>query len=70
MYSVIPEETLSSDVNLKPEQKLEIVRELFQKGIFSLKGAVTQVAEVMRVSEPSIYRYLKIIEEENSKKTK
>lgn len=70
VYSVVPEETLSSDVNLKPEQKLEIVRELFQKGIFSLKGAVPQVAEVMRVSEPSIYRYLKIIEEENSKKTK
>jgi len=65
VYSIVSEETLNSDSSLKPEQKLDIVRELNRKGVFALKGAVTQVAEILKISEPSVYRYLKQIENED-----
>jgi predicted transcriptional regulator YheO len=40
-------------------EKMEIVRELNEKGIFLLKGAVAEVAKALEASEASIYRYLK-----------
>lgn len=66
IYSIVSEETLNSDVSLKQDQKLDIIRELNYKGVFALKGAVSQVAEIMKVSEPSVYRYLKQVENANS----
>jgi predicted transcriptional regulator YheO len=43
---------------MTPEEKIEIVNELNQKGIFLLKGAVSEVAHHLKSSEASIYRYL------------
>lgn len=40
------------------EEKIEIVSELNEKGIFLLKGAVSEVAKHLKASEASIYRYL------------
>ncbi len=48
----IPKERLTQ------EEKLEIVDALNQKGVFLLKGAVSEVAEQLCSSEASIYRYL------------
>lgn len=53
---------LREDIVLKQDQKVNIINELKQRGIFNMKGAVTEVADILHVSEPSIYRYLKIIE--------
>lgn len=44
--------------DLSPRERLEVVRELNGKGIFLLKGAVGDTAEVLGVSVPSVYRYL------------
>lgn len=51
------------DVNIVParmsvDEKIYIVRQLFNKGAFNLKGAVSQIAKALEVSEPTIYRYL------------
>ncbi|QEK11414.1 transcriptional regulator [Crassaminicella thermophila] len=48
----IPIERLTQD------ERLKVVDILNQKGIFMLKGAVSEVAKQLRCSEPSIYRYL------------
>lgn len=48
----IPPERLSSN------EKIEIVRELNELGVFLLKGGVSHVANSLRISEPTVYRYL------------
>ncbi len=51
--SNIPVERLTAD------EKIEIVRELESKGVFMLKGAVSEVAEKLMVSEATLYRYIR-----------
>lgn len=48
----IPRERLSV------EEKLEVVRELNERGIFQLRGAAGEVGQALSVSEPTVYRYL------------
>lgn len=43
---------------MEKEDKLHIVRELDEKGVFLVKGAVEQVASVLGVSRYTIYNYL------------
>jgi predicted transcriptional regulator YheO len=43
---------------MTPEEKMERVQTLNSKGIFMIKGAVTQVADILSVSENTVYRYL------------
>lgn len=50
--------------HLKQEEKIEIVRKLNEKGIFMLKGAVAEVAEKLQVSEATLYRYIRRVNEE------
>ena len=55
------------DVGIKPgrmtaEEKRGVVEKLQTLGVFLMKGAVTEVAEKLEVSEQTIYRYLKDIE--------
>jgi len=62
----LTKDTIETIINMKgvspdrmtPEEKIEIVNELNQKGIFLLKGAVSEVAHHLKSSEASIYRYL------------
>ncbi|WP_027625496.1 helix-turn-helix transcriptional regulator [Clostridium lundense] len=46
---------------LTQDERLNIVNILNQKGVFMLKGAVSEVAKKLHCSEPSIYRYLNIV---------
>lgn len=46
---------------LTQEEKIEIVRELESKGVFMLKGAVSEVAEKLSVSEATLYRYIRVV---------
>ena len=64
VYSIISPEIIHADVNLSQDLKVNIVRTLDQRGIFAMKGAVTTVADILQISEPSVYRYLKMIEKE------
>lgn len=54
---------LSPD-KLSQSDRIEIIRDLNNNGMFLLKGAVATVAEVMGVSEPSVYRYLQKVKKE------
>ncbi|TKX32223.1 helix-turn-helix transcriptional regulator [Campylobacter aviculae] len=50
---------LNSNYQLSVTQKEEIAKTLYEKGIFNIKGAVSIVAKFLKISEPSVYRYLK-----------
>lgn len=50
-YAVPPE-------RLSPKERLAIVRGLYKNGFFMLKGGLSALADVLGVSEPTIYRYL------------
>lgn len=40
------------------DERMEIICDLYDMGVFSLKGAVAKTAEALRISEQSVYRYL------------
>ena len=59
--SVIHEIThkrVSNVSHLSKEERIDIVRELDKKGIFLLKGAITEVAKTLKISDATMYRYL------------
>ncbi|KOF55711.1 hypothetical protein AGR56_17920 [Clostridium sp. DMHC 10] len=43
---------------MSSDEKINIVKRLCDEGAFNLKGAVSEVAKALQVSEPTIYRYL------------
>ncbi|WP_192917955.1 helix-turn-helix domain-containing protein [Companilactobacillus halodurans] len=49
---------------MKPENKIDCVRQLHEQGYFQLKDSVEEAAKALEVSEPSIYRYIQIIKKE------
>lgn len=63
IHGVIDPVLLDPRVSLTKSTRLEIVKTLDQKGIFQLKGAIGKVAKLLKVSEPSVYRYLQEIKE-------
>lgn len=50
-YNVAP-------TRLSQQEKLEIVHTLDQKGIFLVKGAISELAAMLQTTETTIYRYL------------
>ena len=44
---------------LSPKQKEMVIQKLNDEGVFQLKGSVSKAATALKVSEPSVYRYLK-----------
>ena len=44
---------------LSPQERGNVIEALYQKGFFQLRGAVEYVAASFRLSEATIYRYLK-----------
>lgn len=68
LLSVMNSSSVPTD-RLTQDEKMEIVGLLNSKGIFMLKGAVTEVAERLSCSPASIYRYLgKLNRKKNSSK--
>ena len=49
---------------LTQEEKMTVVGELDSRGVFLLKGAVKDVAEALRCSQASVYRYLSKLKKE------
>ena len=43
---------------MQRDERIEVVRALEDSGFFLLKGGIAAAAERLRVSEPTIYRYL------------
>lgn len=49
--------------HLSQDERLRIVTQLDRRGIFLLKGAVPSIAKVLKISEPTLYRYLRTTRE-------
>lgn len=52
------------DGKMKKAEKIAFISELFEMGIFRMKGAAAQVSEVTGISQASLYRYLSEVLEE------
>lgn len=52
---------VNSGTLLTPMQKEEVILALYQSNIFSIKSAVSIASKMLKISEPTIYRYLKNI---------
>lgn len=50
--------------DLSHSEKLDIIRQLYQKGIFSMKGSVKTVGNRLCCSPASMYRYLELVKRE------
>lgn len=50
---------------LSQKERLAVVEDLYKNGLFVLKGSVYALAQVLGVSEPTIYRYLNRIKKGN-----
>ena len=61
IYSVIDKDILESGAQLSPEQKRLAISKLKEYGIFEIKGTINEVAEIMGMSESSVYRYHQMI---------
>lgn len=53
-----------SSIGRSPEEmtqqdKIYVIKKLYDNGAFLLKGTVAQVSSILKISEPSVYRYLK-----------
>jgi len=48
---------------LSQDERLKVVGELDRRGIFLLKGAIASVSRVLKISEPTLYRYLRTLRE-------
>ncbi|WP_172199714.1 transcriptional regulator [Campylobacter sp. RM16188] len=44
--------------DLKPKDRAECIKRLYENGIFNVKGSIPKVAKYLNISEPSVYRYL------------
>ena len=49
---------------MRKNEKIDFISELFEMGIFRVKGAASQVSEVTGISQASLYRYLSEVVEE------
>lgn len=43
---------------MRPDEKTELILDLYDAGVFELKGSVAKAADAIGMSEQSIYRYL------------
>ena len=58
MIDSIVREFSDAPDRLTPDEKTELIIDLYDSGVLDLKGAVAKTAEVLKMSEPSVYRYL------------
>lgn len=58
IYQLLQELEIDPGQNLTPNQKIQVITELNKHNVFTLKGAVPIVAQLLNTSIPTIYRYL------------
>lgn len=66
IFRICEERNVNVDY-LKLNDKIELVRRLYHNGYFLLKDAVTVVASLIQVSEPTLYRYLQSVKNEEKR---
>ena len=50
---------------MSQEEKIEVIKELNEAGVFLVKGFISIIAEKLAISDPTVYRYLQQIEKES-----
>lgn len=61
IYTVIDKDILESGAQLSPDQKKLAISKLKEYGVFDIKGTINEVADIMGMSESSVYRYLQMV---------
>ena len=61
IYTVIDRDILESGARLSPDQKIMAISKLKDLGVFEIKGTISEVADIMGMSESSVYRYLQMV---------
>lgn len=51
----------------KQEDKFDVIETLYDSGFFLLKGAVPEIAKLLKISEPTVYRYLQNVKSKDNK---
>lgn len=64
MYTKVTGDPHFDSRRLTYDEKLRIVTELYQNGVFSIKGTIPEIAERMDISNATLYRYIKKVKEE------
>lgn len=64
IYNAIDFDMLQPNVKLTKEKKISIIKELNDKNVFQVKGAVQEVSNALKISEASVYRYLSLVQRE------
>lgn len=70
IYTVIDKDILESNTQLSPNQKKLAISKLKEYGIFDIKGTINEVAEIMGMSESSVYRYLQMVSRDSQQQDK
>jgi predicted transcriptional regulator YheO len=56
-----------SNPQLSQDDRLKIIERLMERGIFLLRGSVSNVAEKLRCSEASTYRYIAMVKKKKAR---
>lgn len=65
MESVMEESGILPE-RMSQEEKMEVVRKLNKNGVFLVKGSIGRIAETLKVSEATVYRYLSKVKREEA----
>ena len=65
VFDMVTEKIQADPMHMTVGEKQYAIKLLNDEGIFVLKGSVAEVARRLNVSEPTVYRYLKIVREAN-----
>lgn len=66
VYSAVPKEVLDSGRKLRTNQKMDIIRAVYAKGFFNIKGTIPEISKIIDSSVSSVYRYIAEVEKENA----
>lgn len=69
IYTVIDKDIIESGAQLSPDQKKLAISKFKEYGVFDIKGTINEVADIMGMSESSVYRYLQMITRDHAMKS-
>ena len=52
-----------SPARMSMQEKVDVVHRLHEGGVLMMKGAVSEIARQLKISEPTVYRYIKMLAE-------
>ena len=58
LHSVLEQYPITPS-RMSADEKSQVVKDLEQRGLFSIRGFVAKTAVILEISEPTLYRYLK-----------